>query len=199
VRYPKVRLILVDATTSSLLPQVTSGRLDSAVVNLPVDHPDIAVDALFEEDRIIVAPLDHPLAAFDEISVEQLSAFPLLMNPPGTTFRDAVDAEAASRGVTLNTQVEVDGMRLLASLAFQGYGAALLPASAAPRWIVGNWKRVRVEGLTRRAVGLAVSRRTSPPAPARAVRETIRAVVFAFGPQQPGVHLLERTGTPAEA
>jgi LysR family hydrogen peroxide-inducible transcriptional activator len=197
-RYPKIRLILVDATTSSLLPQVVAGRLDSAVVNLPINDPDVDVATLFEEDRIVVTPLDHPLAAFDEISIEQLSTFPLLMNPPGTTFRDAVDTQAAKRGVTLRTQDEVDGMRLLASLAFQGYGPALLPASAAPRWLEGTWKRVRVDGLTRRVVGLAVHRRVSPPAPARAVRETIRAVALEFAPQQPGVHLLGTHGAATE-
>jgi DNA-binding transcriptional LysR family regulator len=189
IRYPMIRLILVDATTSSLLPQVTSGRLDSAVVNLPVSDPDIDTEVLFEEDPIVVAPSDHPLAERDEISLEQLAAHPLLLGPPGTSFRDTVDAEAAAKGIALSTHAEVDGMRLLASLAFQGYGAALLPASAAPRWLEGAWKRVRVDGLTRRAVGLAISRRTSPPAPARAVREILRAVVTESAPQQPGLHL----------
>jgi LysR family hydrogen peroxide-inducible transcriptional activator len=189
-RYPKIRLILVDATTSSLLPQVTSGRLDSAVVNLPVSDPDIDTEILFEEDPIVVAPQDHPLAELDEISLEQLAAYPLLLGPPGTSFRDTVDAEAAAKGIALSTHAEVDGMRLLASLAFQGYGAALLPASAAPSWLVGAWKRVRVDGLTPRAVGLAISRRSAPPAPARAVREILRGVVAASAPHQLGIHLL---------
>jgi LysR family hydrogen peroxide-inducible transcriptional activator len=188
-RYPMIRLILVDATTTSLLPQVTSGRLDCAVINLPVVDPDIDTEALFAEDPIVVAPKDHPLAELDEIGLEELAAHPLLLGPPGTSFRDMIDAEAAAKGLALNTHAEVDGMRLLASLAFQGYGAALLPASAAPRWLKGAWKRVRIHGLTPRTVGLATSRRTSPPAPARAVRDTIRSVVKASGPQQLGIHL----------
>jgi LysR family hydrogen peroxide-inducible transcriptional activator len=197
-RYPMIRLILVDATTSSLLPQVTSGRLDSAVVNLPASDPDIDTEVLFEEDPIVVAPEDHPLAALDEISLEQLAAYPLLLGPPGTSFRDTVDAEATAKGISLSTHAEVDGMRLLASLAFQGYGAALLPASAAPSWLGGAWKRVRVDGLTPRAVGLATSRRSSPPAPARAVREILRGVVAASAPQQLGIHL-QRTPDAAPA
>jgi DNA-binding transcriptional LysR family regulator len=188
-RYPLIRLILVDATTTSLLPQVVSGRLDSAVVNLPVTDPDIDTEILFEEDPVLVAPVDHPLYGKEAISLEQLAEFPLLLGPPGTSFRDKVDAEAAAIGITLRTLAEVDGMRLLASLSFQGFGAALLPASAAPSWLSGDWGRVRVDGLTPRAVGLATSRRISPPAPARAVRDTIRAVVAGSGPDQLGIHL----------
>jgi DNA-binding transcriptional LysR family regulator len=188
-RYPHIRLILVDATTSSLLPQVAAGRLDSAVVNLPANDPDIDAEVLFDEDPIVVAPLDHPLADHDEVTLAQLAEHPLLLGPPGTSFRDAVDAEATAAGIELSTHAEVDGMRLLASLAFQGFGAALLPSSAAPRWVTGAWRRVRVDGLSCRAVGLATSRRTSPPAPARAVRETLREVVHASAPLQPGLRL----------
>lgn len=187
--YPKIRLIIVDATTTSLLPQVTAGRLDCAVVNLPVNDPDIDTETLFSEETIVVAPLDHPVAEHDELSLEQLAEHPVLLGPTGTSFRDSIDAVAKSRGIELNIHAEVDGMRLLASLAFQGYGAAVLPASAAPRTSTGSWKRVRLAGLTPREVGLATSRRTSPPAPARAVRDSIRAVVKASGPEQPGVHV----------
>jgi LysR family hydrogen peroxide-inducible transcriptional activator len=193
-QYPRVRLIVVDATTTSLVPQVTTGRLDCAVVNMPVTDPDITTEPLFEEDRVVIAPLDHPLAAYDDVPLELLAEHPLLLTPQGTTFRDALDAEAERVGIELTTLAEVDGMRLLASLAFQGYGATLVPASAAPRWLSGTWRRVHVTGLTRRTVGLATNRRLSPPAPARAVRDTIRAVVMASAPDQPGLHLIDRSG-----
>jgi len=47
-RHPKVRLVVVDATTSSLVLQLGSGRLDLAVVNLPLPDPDLVTEA----DRI---------------------------------------------------------------------------------------------------------------------------------------------------
>src|SRR3954453_7373045 len=40
-RYPRVHVVLVDATTTSLLPQVHAGLLDSAVVALPIHDPDL--------------------------------------------------------------------------------------------------------------------------------------------------------------
>src|SRR4051794_25498563 len=49
-RHPNVRVVVVDATTTSLEPQVLGGSLDLAVLNLPVDEPDLAVTPLFEED-----------------------------------------------------------------------------------------------------------------------------------------------------
>lgn len=188
-RHPKVHLVVVDATTSSLLPQLESGHLDLAVVNLPVVEPEVSIEGLFEEDHLLVVPVDHPLAAEERISLTALEGVPLLLEPQGTGFRDHLDDQARAAGVTLVPQAEIDGMRLLASLAFQGYGPAILPASAAPSFVGGaDWVRVPVDGLDRRAVGLARRRRGMLSAPARAVREVLHEVVRDAAPQQSGIH-----------
>ncbi|MDY7099676.1 MAG: LysR family transcriptional regulator [Actinomycetota bacterium] len=190
VSHPKIQLIIVDATTTSLLPQLSRGELDLAVVNLPTDDPDVTEDLLFDEDRMVVAPLDHPLAAEEELTLAQLADHDLLLAAKGTAFRTELDADADAAGVELRSKAEVDGMRLVASLAFQGYGAAILPASATPGWLeaAGAWKRIPVKGLTRRSVGLAQRRRGLPSAPARAVIDVLRDVVQEQAPLQPGIH-----------
>jgi LysR family hydrogen peroxide-inducible transcriptional activator len=187
-RYPKVRVVVVDATTTSLLPQVHSGQLDLAVIALPVHDPDVEAEHLFEEDLFVIAPTDHPLAAFDHVTLGELAEHDLLLEPPGTAFRDDLEVQAKAAGVTLRTKAEVDGMRLVASLAFEGFGAAVLPASAAPRWLRGGWKIVTVDGLHGRSVGLVRRRRGLPSAPARALVEVIRSVVAEEAAEQPGIH-----------
>ncbi|MEJ5255174.1 MAG: LysR family transcriptional regulator [Acidimicrobiales bacterium] len=187
-RYPKVRVVIVDATTTSLALQLSSGLLDLAVVNLPLNDPEIRTDHLFDEDRLLVVPADHPLFERDRLTLADLDGEPLLLEPKGTAFRDHLDEQCRQAGIELEPQAEVDGMRLLASLAFQGFGAALLPASAAPSWVGGEWKRVPVDGLEGRSVGLASRRRGMLSAPARALREVLLDVIRTEGPKQPGIH-----------
>src|SRR5581483_4347423 len=183
-RYPRVRTVVVDATTTSLLPQVVNGQLDLAVLALPTNDPDVEDQLLFEEDLLVLAPEHHPLAAFERIS---LAEHELLLEPRGTAFRDDLDAQGKAAGVELRTKAEVDGMRLVASLAFEGFGAAVLPASAVPHWLSGPWRVVQVDGLTGRSVGLARRRRGMPSAPARVLADVIRDVVVAAAPEQPGI------------
>jgi LysR family hydrogen peroxide-inducible transcriptional activator len=186
-RHPKVHPVIVDATTTSLLPQLLSERLDLAVINLPVTDPELTTSPLFDEDRIVVAPDDHPLAKLERVTFAELASYELLLEPQGTSFRDELDREAARVGVTLRPLAEVDGLRLVASLTFEGFGAAVLPATAVPRWLGGAWRRIPVDGLAPRQVGLAHRRRARLSAPARAVRDAVIAVV-AGGERQPGVH-----------
>jgi LysR family hydrogen peroxide-inducible transcriptional activator len=189
-RYPRVRVVVVDATTTSLLPQVHSGQLDLALLALPVHDPDVDAELMFEEDLLVIAPMDHPLAERDRVALAELADYELLLEPPGTAFRDDIDAQAKQAGVTLVTKAEVDGMRLVASLAFEGFGAAILPASAAPRGYQGSgqWKVVGIDGLNGRSVGIVRRRRGLPSAPARALAEVLREVVRDEGEQQPGIH-----------
>jgi LysR family hydrogen peroxide-inducible transcriptional activator len=187
-RHPKVHVVVVDATTSSLLPQLEVGRLDLAVVNLPIHDVDLMAEALFEEDHLLVAPPGHPLHGRPSVALADLAGVPLLLEPQGTGFRDHLDSQAAQVGVTLVAQAEVDGMRLLASLAFGGFGACILPASAAPGDEHPGW-RTALEGIERRAVGLARRRKGLLSAPARALREVLAGVI-STQTLEPGIHPL---------
>ncbi len=185
--HPRVTLQIIEATTTSLAPQLLGGQLDIAVVNLPVVDPDIDTEPLFLEDRIVVAPLDHPLASCQRVDIADLAGYEILLPPKGTSFRDEIEADARQARVELSTRAEVDGLRLLSSLAFQGFAPALVPASAAPAWLQGDFCRIPVDGFSRRGVGLAVRRRFSASAPTRAVAEIIRTVVADTGADQSGL------------
>jgi DNA-binding transcriptional LysR family regulator len=186
--HPKVHVIVVDATTTSLVPRLLADELDLAVVNLPVANPEVSTEPLFDEDRLLLAPEGHPLAGVERISLAELADHELLLEPSGTAFRDELDREAAAAGIELRSKAEVDGLRLIATLAFQGFGAAIVPATAAPEWLVGSWHRVPIDGLARRSVGLARRSRGLLPAPARALREAVLRVVATEGAGTDGVH-----------
>ena len=185
-KYPNVRLQVLTATTTSLLPQVVGGNLHSAVVNLPLNESEIRAEELFEEDRLLFAPPDHPLARHSSVTPAELSRHELLLTPQGTAFRDEIDSELKKQGVELTTRAEIDGMRMIATLVNVGFGAAILPATAAPD--DGPWRRIPITGLVPRSVGLIFSRLVAPSAITRAVRDVIFEVVGTRGYDQAGVY-----------
>jgi LysR family hydrogen peroxide-inducible transcriptional activator len=188
-RHPGVRAIVVEGSTTSLVPQLEAGMLELAVINLPVEGPELSAEVLFEEEMLLVVPVGHPLHTRERVTIADLDGHPLLLGPPGTALRDDLDDEAARAGIRLRAQAEIDGVRLISSLVVQGLGAAVLPATAVPGQGGERWVRVPVEGLRRRQVGLARRRRSVPSAPARALAALVWPVVERLGPDQPGVHL----------
>ncbi len=188
-RHPKVRVAVLEGNTTSLLPQLLSGALDLAVVNLPVDDHDVVMESLFEEDLVLVAPHGHPLAETGRVGLAELADHELLLPPPGTSIRVELDRAAGAAGVALQAKAELDGLRLIASLAFEGFGAAVLPATAIPRWLDGAWRLVAIEGVGRRRVSIARRRAGLPSAPARALHQVVTEIVADRASSQVSVDL----------
>ncbi len=189
-QHPAIKVVVLDATTSSLVPQLLGGLIDLAIINLPVDDPDLSINTLFDEERVLVAPAGHPLYERESVTFADLAQHELLLEATGTSFRAELDAQAEAAGVELQAAAEVDGVRLLASLAFSGFGAAILPSSAAPGWVGGDWRPIPIQGMHGRAVGLASRRRGLPSAAERAVAELIVGIVHEHAVDQPGLHVV---------
>ena len=186
-RHPKVRLVIGDGTSATLEPHLASGSLDAAIVNLPQGSPDLIEHPLFEEDLILVLPTDHALAARTTVDLRDLDGLELLLPAPGTAFRVEIDQACRDAGVTLTPRAELDGVRLMASLAVRGLGPAILPATGATEGVM-RLARATVVGLPRRKVGVVLRRRGRPSAPARATLEVLESVVDANLDPGMGLH-----------
>ena len=178
LRHPKLRLIIVEGTTTGLEPQLASGQLDVAVLHLPVSGKDLVTRLLFEEDLMLVVPEGHVLADSDRpLALDDLADLELLLPLPGTSYRDELDALTRPLGITLLPAAEIDGLRLIASLTFEGYGASILPATAIPTILRDRFHPLPISGLPRRRVGVAQRSRGLPSAPTRALIELLRTTV----------------------
>jgi hypothetical protein len=123
------------------------------------------------------------------LALEDLADMELLLPLPGTAYRDEIDAVTRPLGITLLPAAEIDGLRLIASLTFEGYGPAILPATAIPSILRPQFHPVPIEGLPRRRVGIAQRSRGLPSAPTRALNELLEAVVAEADDRPEGIHV----------
>jgi DNA-binding transcriptional LysR family regulator len=157
-------------------------------VTFPLSGDEIMAAQLFDEDLVAVLPPGHFLGQETSLPLERLSEFELLLPAPGTALRAEIDGATGPARVELRPAMELDGVRLIASLAFDGYGAAILPATAVPGHLRGRFSVLPVEGLPRRRVGVAQRRRGLPSAPARAVIDVLGIVVNDVLSMPEGIH-----------
>ena len=188
VRHPHIHLNIAEGGSSAQLEQqLASGQLDLAVVTFPLCGDEIMAAQLFEEDLVLVLPPDHPRPKAP-IPLDELSGMELLLPAPGTALRAEIDSAIVPARIMLRPAMELDGVRLIASLAFDGYGPAILPATAVPGHLRGRFLVLPVEGLPRRRVGVAQRRRGLPSAPVRAVIDTLGVVVNDTLSMPEGIH-----------
>ena len=192
---PGVRTTVVEGATSSLIPLLAAGDIDAAIVHLPLAEGDFEVKEMFAESLLLLCPRNHELADRSEVSIVELAEHPILLAPRGTAQRRILDRAAGVNGVALRSQAEIDGVRLMTSLAFEGFGAAIVPASAIPGWLQGDFVRVSVPELPRRVVGWVQRPRPRPNRATLAVRDAALGIVQRHGDKQPGVSI--EVGIPA--
>lgn len=185
--HPGVRTTIVEGATSSLMPRLSSGEIDAALVHLPISDANIEAVEMFAEELFLVAPTGHELAAHESITLEELARHPILLAARGTAQRRIIDRAAANKGVLLQPQAEIDGVRLMASLVFEGFGAAIVPASAVPGWLKGDFVRISVPDLPRRVVGWVQRARPRPNRATLAVRDRAFEVAKRNATRQPGI------------
>jgi DNA-binding transcriptional LysR family regulator len=176
-QHPSVRITVGEGSSIALEAQLLAGRLDLAVTTYPVTDADLYAERLFDEDLVLVVPSTHPDSHRGQIDLDELRDLPLLLPMEGTALREELDRAVRAAGFCLTPKAELDGVRLIASLTFEGHGPAVLPASAVPGYLGEHWVRLLVRGLPRRQVGLAHRRRGLPSAPARAVRTLLSQVI----------------------
>ncbi len=188
-QHPHVRAIVQEGAASTLVPNVAGAELNTAVVHLPIDDADLVVDPLFAEDLMLLVPPDHPLHRNADVPLAAIDNMPMLLPPTGSALRKVLDRAAAAANVRLRPQAEIDGVRLIASLAFDGFGPAIVPATAAPERLIGDHRMIPVPELPRRVVATVRRRRPAPSSATQALLETLREVVGDQAESQSGVHL----------
>jgi len=190
VQYPHIQIRIVEGTNSTLEPQLASGKLDLAILSQPIDSSDLTDEDLFTEDLVLVVARDHPLALLrTPLQLSDIAEFDLLLPSQGTALRSEIDDAATAANIRLRPLIEIDGIRTLASLAFDGHGAAILPATALSSHLRGAFVAIPISDLSQRRVALVNRRYGFPSTPVRAIRSLLVTLTTTSSELPSGVHI----------
>jgi DNA-binding transcriptional LysR family regulator len=130
--HPMVEITLSEANSDELVDNVRAARIDLAWVGLAGDPP-VGIETQVVIDELLVAAVSNrdPLANRSTIRLAELAERPLISMPSGTGLRSCLDAACASAGVTPRIAFEAAAPHIIATLAGQGLGIAILPTSVA--------------------------------------------------------------------
>lgn len=177
-QYPHISLRIIEGSNSALEPQLVSGHLDLAVLAWPVLSSELFESDLFSEDLVVIVDRSHPLANMgDSVAFQTLSEHPLLMPLPGTSLRREIDEASHAQGVDLNPIIELDGLRTIASLTFDGHGPSILPATMLSQHLRDKFVAIHIQDMEPRRVSLVMRRFGFPAAAVRAIGSLLHDVV----------------------
>lgn len=134
-RYPKLELLLVEEKTEALIARLREGRIDAAVLALPVDDEGLEHAVLFDEPFVLAVPEKHPLATprgrkRAALSLDTLQHEHLLLLEDGHCLREQALDVCHLAGASEKDGFRATSLETLRQMVAAGVGMTLLPVLA---------------------------------------------------------------------
>jgi DNA-binding transcriptional LysR family regulator len=130
--HPAIELELAEDNSDQLVAGVRVSLYDIALVGLAGETPEhLASHVICRETLVALAPKDSELASLDEVTLTELTAYPLVTLPEGTGIRTVFDEAFLSRGLMPDLALAASAPGAVADLAARGLGIAVLSESMA--------------------------------------------------------------------
>ncbi len=127
---PNLKLILIEDKTDHLIEQLNSGKIDAALLALPVQSDAFHTKVLFDDYFCLAVYEGHELANADEIDQHSLLGINLLLLEEGHCFREQALAVCSLVGASEEPDFRATGLETLRQMIKAGTGITLMPEIA---------------------------------------------------------------------
>jgi LysR family hydrogen peroxide-inducible transcriptional activator len=126
--HPEIDIHVRETLTPKLIQEVTEGRLDTAIVALPVSEPSLTEVALFKENFLLVRPGEDERTPVP--SHAMLREMRLLLLEEGHCFRDQALAFCNMQSSPPREVLDASSLSTLVQMVGAGIGVTLIPEMA---------------------------------------------------------------------
>jgi LysR family transcriptional regulator, low CO2-responsive transcriptional regulator len=125
-RFPAVQLQLANVTGKDGMALLRADEADFAVGSM-LDVPnDIAWAPVYHYDPMLIMPKDHPLASKENVALEDLSPYGLILPPQRLSTYRLVDLVFQQRQVPYHVAIEVGGWEVIKEYVAMGLGISIV-------------------------------------------------------------------------
>jgi LysR family hydrogen peroxide-inducible transcriptional activator len=129
-RFPQLELLLVEEKSDELLARLREGKLDAAVLALPVLDEQLHTEFLFDEPFVLAVPEGHELSRHKNLSLDDLSEQRLLLLEDGHCLREQALDVCRLAGAQEKSEFRATSLETLRQMVAANVGVTLLPTLA---------------------------------------------------------------------
>ena len=129
-RFPQLTMYLREEQTAALLARLQDGELDAALIALPYDTGDLALDVIGEDEFLFACNRTHALAGADAVSLDALEGEQLMLLEEGHCLRGHALDVCGLGDTRARAQFEASSLHTLVQMVAAGIGVTLVPRVA---------------------------------------------------------------------
>ena len=129
-KFPRLSLLLLEEKTGVLLEKLQQGKIDAAILALPVVETNLVHTPLFNEEFMLAVPRTHAFAKRKLIKPEELIDQPLLLLEEGHCLREQALSFCFQVSAVENQRFRATSLETLRHMVASGVGMTLMPKLA---------------------------------------------------------------------
>lgn len=128
--FPALTLELREAVTQTLVDETLGGRIDAALVALPLEQPGLAAEPVFEDGFFLAVPASEPGLVKPPIPPESPLLERLMLLEEGHCMREQALAVCGSVRPAAMANYGATSLTTLLQMVAHGFGVTLIPSIA---------------------------------------------------------------------
>jgi DNA-binding transcriptional LysR family regulator len=125
-RNPQVAFAVKDSTGRRILAMVRAGDVEFGISDIDSAWPDLEFKELYRDRINIVFPKSHPLAKVKNVTLDEISHFPLVLLDAESNSRTVLDSAFIANGRLVTPACEVSYTSTAIGMVRAGLGITLL-------------------------------------------------------------------------
>lgn len=130
-QYPEVSLELTVVNHAQAVKRLSVSRDDLLIMSQVPTDLDLEFLPFLDNPIVAVAPADHPLSHATDLTLQDLTGYPLLIREPGSGTRKASEDYLRQKRAHFAQTIQVASLDALRESVAAGLGVALIPRHAA--------------------------------------------------------------------
>jgi len=129
-QHPEVSLELVVVNHAQAVKRLSTSRDDLLIMSQVPTDMDLEFMPFLNNPIVAVAPMDHPLSQAADLTLQDLTAYPLVIREPGSGTRKAGEDYLRQKRAHFAQTIQVASLDALREAVVAGLGVALMPRHA---------------------------------------------------------------------
>jgi len=177
-KYPDTSIVMKVMNTAQIMEDILKHQLDLGLIEAPVQHPDMVVETVMQDELKLVVPAGHALDR-GEVELEEVLTYPFVLREKGSGTRQVMEDELLKRDIDarhIHVVMELGSTGAVKSAVEAGVGITMLsPSSVQHELALGLVRIVDIRGLEFKRQFYAIHLKSSlPPLPAVAFLNYLR-------------------------
>ncbi|ACT02403.1 selenium metabolism-associated LysR family transcriptional regulator [Paenibacillus sp. JDR-2] len=131
--FPEISISMKVMNTAQIIEEIINHQLTFGLIEAPVNHPDMQMEAVMSDELKLIVPKDHPLSKRQKVLLDEVADYPFVVREQGSGTRLVMEEQLKRKKIDpadLKIVMELGSTGAVKSAVEAGLGVSFVSESS---------------------------------------------------------------------